>query len=425
MTDSEDPSPDRYSSASWGPEGPSSASGGAAPASRKEPVGQPPPPPPLEPMFDTPSIGTRSVGSHSSVAPEGPDGGSRGRKRSWIKSLAALCVAVAVGFAGYQTGRRGADDRAALPPAAATSGAGSQSRSAPLVREEAGEPVADVAEAVTPAVVQIETGTGVGSGFVYDASGLVLTNAHVVAGESRVLVRFADGSEAEGEVVGSEPEVDTAVVRVPRSRVRGVAALGLGVEVRVGQLAVAIGSPFDLSNSVTAGVVSAVGRPLGTSLGAAQLTVGMIQTDAPINPGNSGGPLVDRRGRVIGMNTAIFSQTGESAGIGFAIPIDIAHQAAQAIVQGRDFKPGRLGVVPGRRIDGEPGALVMRVMEGSSAERAGIEVGDVIVAVDGERVRDGADLAVKITRRQEGDVVRLEVLRSGKTRVIEVRLGGV
>ena len=184
----------------------------------------------------------------------------------------------------------------------------------------ADEPVADVAEALLNTVVQIERNGGVGSGFVYDDQGHILTAAHVVGRSSEVRVRFADGSTRLGEVIGTDASQDVAVVAV-NPRGLQAAPLALGEDSRVGQLAVAIGSPLGFQQTVTSGVVSAEGRSLRLS---GAVVRNLIQTDASINSGNSGGPLADRYGRIIGVNIAIATRSGGSDGLGFAVPIDLA-----------------------------------------------------------------------------------------------------
>jgi len=183
------------------------------------------------------------------------------------------------------------------------------------------EPLADTAAKILPSVVQIETGSGLGSGFVADENGDILTAAHVVSGSSQVTIKLQDGSTVSGTVAASDASIDTAVVKVSQS---GLPALTLGdsSQVRVGQVAIAVGSPFGLDETVTSGIVSALNRTLQTETG--QTLNGLIQTDAPINPGNSGGPLTDRNGAVIGINDAIASTSGQSAGVGFAVPINDA-----------------------------------------------------------------------------------------------------
>ncbi|MDZ7733799.1 MAG: trypsin-like peptidase domain-containing protein [Acidimicrobiia bacterium] len=216
-----------------------------------------------------------------------------------------------------------------------------------------------------------------------------------------------------------DPATDVAVVGVDESAVLDVAQLALGGEVQVGQLAVAIGSPFNLEQTVTSGIISAVDRPFPTE----EVTVGMLQTDAPINSGNSGGPLVDRQGRVIGINTAIFSTSGDNSGIGFAIPIDLAHSQAEKILAGEPLDTALLGVSGDATESGDAGVLVVEVQPGTAADEAGLEVGDVIRSVDGEQVADIGQLAADISQRDPGEEVEMVVERDGEQRTVRATLG--
>jgi putative serine protease PepD len=284
------------------------------------------------------------------------------------------------------------------------------------------EPAAAVAAALSPAVVQIETQSGLGSGFVYDESGLILTAFHVTDGSSSVQVRLADGSRVAGEVVGEDPSTDVAVVRIAAEDVPAVATLATGVDPQVGQLAIAIGSPFGLDQTVTAGIVSAVGRSAETPGG----VIPAIQTDAPINTGNSGGALADRQGRVIGINDSIITggqgSTG-NVGVGFAIPIDIAKAVADQIVAGEPTIAGFLGI-EGADASGErAGAAITAIDPGSPADDAGLTTSDVVVAVDGAKVSSMIDLAATIRTRQPGAELTLSVLRGGEEREVTVVLG--
>ena len=199
------------------------------------------------------------------------------------------------------------------------------------------EPVADAAEVILPSVVHIQTGSGIGSGVVYD-EGLVMTAAHVVGDAETVGIRFNDGEQVTGTVVGTAPEVDIAVIEVPRTDVT-VADFDTD-KPRVGQMAIAVGSPWGLESTVTSGIVSAVDQTNCSF----DTCSSMVQTDAAINPGNSGGPLVDREGNVIGINVSIFSQSGANDGVGFAVPADIALAYAEAIVSGEPLETAFFGV---------------------------------------------------------------------------------
>lgn len=326
----------------------------------------------------------------------------------------ALLGAVAVGGGGVAIGRAlddGPDRATAATPAG---------QSTPTVPGAAGveEPVAAVAATLGPAVVQIETDRGLGSGFVYDAGGgLVMTAAHVVDGASEVTVRLADGRSAEGTVVGADDGSDVAVVRVEAGDLTA-ATLALDDPVEVGQLAVAIGSPFGLDRTVTSGVVSAVGRTVETPGGA----IPMIQTDAPINPGNSGGALADRQGRVIGLNDSIASESGGNVGVGFAVPIATAKQVADQLVAGEPITNGYLGVGAADPTDGRTGALVQQVEDEGPAGRAGVEVGDLVTALDDAPVESAADLVAAVRSRAPGTEVTLVLDRRGDASEVTLTL---
>jgi putative serine protease PepD len=340
--------------------------------------------------------------------------GSR-RPRPGRIGAGLLAVVLAAG-ASFGVARITADEPASPARPARASAAPAPSRPAAPGRE----PVAAVAKALLPSVVQLETGAGLGSGVIYDSGGLVLTAAHVVDGASQVTVRLADGARIAGEVVGLDHGTDVAVVRVRRSGLPA-AQLAVGAPLRVGQLAVAIGSPFGLEGTVTSGVVSAVGRSV--PMGDGSSVASMIQTDAPINPGNSGGALADRSGRVIGINDSIRSTTGSNAGVGFAIPIEVAASVADALLQGREPSIGFLGVSGTDPTSGPGGALVTEVHPGTPAARAGVRPGDLITSWDGTAIEGMEGLAAEVRRTRPGTQVALEVLRSGARISIEVTVG--
>ncbi|HEX2153057.1 MAG TPA: trypsin-like peptidase domain-containing protein [Acidimicrobiia bacterium] len=280
------------------------------------------------------------------------------------------------------------------------------------------EPVAAVAEALLPSVVQIQTPTGEGSGVIYDSEGLILTAAHVVAGNDAVIVRLSDGSQFEGTVLGGDPATDIAVVEVEGGDLPA-APLAVDGDLQVGQLAVAIGSPFGLDSTVTSGVVSAVNQTVGRGGNFQSL----IQTDAAINPGNSGGPLVNRDGEVIGINVSIFSTSGGNVGVGFAVPIDVASDLADSVVAGEPIERAILGITGTNTESGTAGALVTGVVEGSGAAEAGIQVGDAILSVEGVEVQGIGDLVAQLGTYDPGDTVTLEIIRGGETMEIEATLG--
>jgi serine protease Do len=276
---------------------------------------------------------------------------------------------------------------------------------------------------------------GQGSGFVFAAqSGLladktyIMTNNHVVEGAERIRVTFQDGREFDAEVTGRDPQSDVAVVEI---KTGGLPALALGdsAKLEVGEWVVAIGNPFGLSHTLTVGVVSATGR---TSLGINDYE-DFIQTDAAINPGNSGGPLVDMKGNVVGMNTAIFSRSGSYAGIGFAVPADLIKKVALELINKGHVARGYLGVQLAQDLDedissglslpaGTKGALVASVQADTPAAKAGVESGDVIVAVDDKPVSNNSELMNAIGLQAPGQKVNLDLFRNGKKRRVTVLL---
>lgn len=362
------------------------------------------------PAIDEPAIPPTSDPSGGiPVAPPAQPAAPRRANRGVAAIIALVLFAAGIGIGWLFTG---ADEPASTPEVAETPGSG------PVLTEVSDEPIADVAEVLLPSIVQLERPGGVGSGVVYSADGKILTAAHVVEGTSEVIVRLSDGRRLTGRVMGADPSNDIAVVTVDASDLP-VAALALDDAPRVGQVAIALGSPWGLESTVTAGIVSAVDRPLFDGDGPRA----MLQTDAPINPGNSGGALADIRGRVIGINVSIFSETGSNDGVGFAVPISRAYRVAEAILEGRPFVAGFLGVEIERPAGGEAGAVVTSVQPGSAADLAGIRVGDIIVAVAGRPVSDQLDLGAQIRGRAAGDVVEVDLLRDGETVSVTATLG--
>jgi S1-C subfamily serine protease len=311
----------------------------------------------------------------------------------------------------------------------------------------------DLFEAASPSVVYITTVAmqagffsrnvaeiplGTGSGFVWDDKGHVITNYHVIQNADAARVTLADRSTWEARLVGRAPEKDLAVLEIdaPREALRPL-ALGTSHDLRVGQNVYAIGNPFGLDQTLTTGVISALGREIES---VARIPIrGCIQTDAAVNPGNSGGPLLDSAGRLIGVNTAIFSPSGASAGVGFAIPADeVAWVVPDLIRFGRVERPA-LGVelAPtqvARRL-GIEGALVLDVVPGSGAAEAqlrptrrtrlgGIELGDIIVEIEGQAVRSSGDVALALERRKAGETVLVKVRRGRRELEVPVRLSG-
>ena len=303
------------------------------------------------------------------------------------------------------------------------------------VDESGDEPVVAVAVALADSVVLVTVpDQGHGSGIVFDDEGRIVTNAHVVDAAVEVLVTLPNGREISAEVVGVDVRRDVAVLQLVEEQESLVPAVfAFGSDLRVGQLAVALGSPFDLERTVTSGIVSALGRVIDSygcesGNGAECTGVAMIQTDAPINPGNSGGPLADRDGRVIGMNTAIQS-TGFGAvgniGVGFAIPSDTIVLVARRLILGLPVGTAWLGIVGETPTDGRVGAVVLEVVEGSPAAVAGLLSGDRIFRSDGRTIRDMAALRADIQIRLPGEKVDLEYERDGVIGVATVDLGAL
>ena len=297
------------------------------------------------------------------------------------------------------------------------------------VAVDAEEPVAAVAAAVAPSVVRIDTGSGTGSGVIYTADGHIITNAHVVGAAEEVAIQLADGTRTEGTVIGTDPAVDIAVVQIDASLDFTVSTFAPTSSVQTGQLAVAIGSPFGLEQSVTGGYISAVNRaiPSDNVATGAPTVVEMIQTDAPINPGNSGGALADRQGRIVGINTSIRTDgtTQGNLGVGFAIPSDTALLVAGRIVNGESLESGFLGINGTDPTVGRPGALVTSVVENTPAEAGGLLSGDLIVGFDGETIPGMTELAARVRLSAPGTVVEFEVIRDGDSQRLQVTLGAL
>ncbi|MBI4729116.1 MAG: trypsin-like peptidase domain-containing protein [Acidobacteria bacterium] len=273
---------------------------------------------------------------------------------------------------------------------------------------------AQVAETVMPSIVRIDVreaqGQGTGSGVIYRSDGYIVTNNHVVEGADGIHVRLASGERLDASLVGTAaPAVDIAVVKVARSDLPG-ATFGATAGLHVGDLAVAIGSPFGLESSVTAGVISALHR--NVDLGGIHFA-DAIQTDAAINPGNSGGALADAEGRVVGINTAIYSQSGGNVGVGFAIPVDIVRKVADDIIATGHASLPFLGI-EGNGIPDGRGVLIASVLPGGPAEKAGLKPEDVIVAIDGAKVASMEDLIATLLRHNVGDSVTIDYTRAGE-----------
>jgi 2-alkenal reductase len=303
---------------------------------------------------------------------------------------------------------------------------------------------ADLFQATAPSVVYIFTeqanrtvfgtervGRGTGSGFIWDQAGHIITNNHVIASADRVFVRFDSGDTVTASVVGRAPDYDIAILKasVSAASLRPI-PVGSSTDLRIGQAVFAIGNPFGLSRTLTTGIVSALGRTLPGQGG--RDIEDVIQTDAAINPGNSGGPLLDSAGRLIGVNTAILSETGSYAGIGFAVPVDTVNRIVpQIITRGKPMRPG-IGVsVAGEEIAGRmgvKGVILIEVVAGGPAARAGLtgvdrrtqRLGDVIVAVEGQPINTAGELSKRLEKIGIGNTATLTVERDGQRRQVTV-----
>ena len=298
---------------------------------------------------------------------------------------------------------------------------------------------------VTPAVVTIQTSgggflggvSGTGSGVIFDSSGFILTNKHVVEGSQDLIVILNDGRRYPGTVYGVDTLTDLAIVTIEAEDLP-TAPIGVSAGLAPGQLAIAIGNPLGYENTVTTGVVSGLGRQITASDArqtSAETLNNLIQTDAAINPGNSGGPLVNSAGQVIGINTAVST---DAQGLGFAIPIDVAKPIMQQALNGEELVRPWIGVyyIPitpaiaeEQDLGLESGALIgttgnqQPVIPGSPAEAAGLQAGDVIVAINGEQITVDTDLSMLIVPHQPGETITLRVLRDNSAREVEVTLG--
>ena len=390
------------------------------------------PPPALRP--EQPSVfATQRIAAvpPASIAP--PVETKRPKRRAGLLVALALLTVLASGAVSYGVATFVADDAvsnaapqplptAASAPAPAPDTDSSSATSAvdgASAASLADEPFAVAAEIIRPSVVQLNLSQGLGTGVIINSNGTILTAAHVLGNESDVEVTFFDGSRAQGTVVGTDEATDVGVVQIdPEGRDLVVARLADGDDVRVGQIAVAVGSPFGFDQTVTAGIVSAVDRVLNPG------GPSFVQTDAPINPGNSGGPLINLDGEVIGINDLIFTESGSSAGVGFAISIDLAVLIADQIVQGVEPQLARLGVSTGLAPDGDRGALVQEVVDGSAAEASGLAVGDIVIELNGTDIRGSQDLRALVIDEAPGNDIAIIVLRDGQELELTATLGG-
>ncbi|MGB0612734.1 MAG: S1C family serine protease [Miltoncostaeaceae bacterium] len=350
-------------------------------------------------------------------------------------------VGATVGFGGDTTIIRESSPGITATPAASAAVAEAEDDGPADARS-----VSEIVRRESPAVVLIEAGEaggqgGLGSGFLIDRDGHVLTNAHVVEDSTTTTVTFSDGTERTARILGVDTSTDLAVLKIPRVP-EGIQPVRLGSSgaLVVGQDVVAIGNPYGLERTATTGIVSALERTIEAPNGFAIQNA--IQTDAAINQGNSGGPLFDRAGRVIGMNTQIASQNGGNVGLGFAVPIDTIAPIAQSVIKdgtpkhawigitGRELTPALAGNLG---LEGRRGVLVAEVADGGAAKAAGIVAArdsdaevprgaDLIIAVNGTPVEDMADVSRAVASRTVGERISVTVLRDGEERTVQMTL---
>ena len=374
---------------------------------------------------------------------------NRGGGGRTVLAAALLSAVLASGGTVLTLSATGALDRAATPPASQSTGQPVSARQ-PVTIDESSATI-DVAANAGPAVVRITTSgsdepdfgqipaTGVGSGVIYEPNGWILTNRHVVEGSGSLEIELKDGRILTGTVYGIDTLTDLAIVKVDATGLP-IANLGDSEALEVGQLVIAIGSPLGTySNSVTSGIVSAKGRSITTE-GSTQPLNNLIQTDAAINPGNSGGPLLDAAGNVVGINTAIAT---DSTGIGFAIPINIAKPIMDQAVAGDElarpylgvrYEPVTMQLAEAQNLAVKEGALIRpgtaadgsrtpAVEPGGPADEAGMEDGDIVVSIDGHPIDSEHPLDATLSQFAPGRTVPVEVLRDGQTVTLEVTLG--
>jgi serine protease Do len=391
------------------------------------------------------------------------DSTNHGRRRIVRNSFAAMLLA-GTALAGYAAGTGAFADPA---PATATDSATTSGAIRPTTSQNLIPDFANLVAQVTPAVVSIRTelnvsdaadedsdgpegipgfpgfpgmmphgrpqrsGTAMalGSGYIVDGNGTIVTNNHVVKDAKSVHVTLSDGTELPAKVIGRDDRTDIAVLRVSAGHPLPFLSLGQSNDIRPGQWVVAVGNPFGLGGSVTAGIVSARGRDIGSGP-----YDSFIQVDAPINRGNSGGPLITQDGKVVGMNTAIYSPSGGSVGIGFAIPSDTIRTVIAALETSGHVTRGYLGVeaqpvthamTAALGLKNPGGALVASVQSDSPASKAGLQPGDVIEAVNGDKIADPRALAVSIAAVKPGSSAALDIQRNGEARNVPVEIASL
>ena len=357
-----------------------------------------------------------------------------------MKPIPLLVLAAVVGWLLYQTWQPTLHDPQAVsrPVTARGDLAGDEQNTIDIFRSAAPSVVYITSIAVRRNLFSLnvyEIPQGTGSGFIWDRQGRIVTNFHVISDASRLEVTLADHSTWKAALVGAAPDRDLAVLQItaPASKLQPI-AVGESNNLLVGQKVFAIGNPFGLDQTLTTGIVSALGREITAVTG--RTIHDVIQTDAAINPGNSGGPLLDSAGRLIGVNTAIYSPSGASSGIGFAVPVgEVNRVVPQIISKGKVLRPGLGVTLANRSLTGDlglEGVLVLKVVSGSAAEQAGLRgtsqvgdglvLGDIILAVNGRKVTDYDSLRDEIERYEVGASVLLTLQRDEATAEVSVQL---
>jgi S1-C subfamily serine protease len=340
-----------------------------------------------------------------------------------LLTAALAIVAAALAVVAFGTGRN--DSGAVAAPQAPRA----------VAQTGGGEVIPRIVDTVSPSVVAILVsgtggGSGTGSGVIWDKQGRIVTNNHVIEGADRIEVQLRNGERLRATLVGADPLTDLAVVKVSRNNLP--AARFAQALPRVGALAVAIGSPLGFQNTVTAGIVSGLGRAIPASVGGSPALVDLLQTDAAISPGNSGGALVNRNSTVIGINVAYIPPQAGAVSLGFAVPSPTVISVVRDLAAGRQVRHAYLGVQLSDLTPDAAGSLgapagsglaVIEVVPGAPAERSGIRVGDVITRFAGKRIRALEELLSALRRQAPGDRVNVEILRNGSRLSIAVTLG--
>jgi len=348
--------------------------------------------------------------------------GNNGFKSFFVRGLIIIMIAIVFLFIGGALTLGSLSVINKVSPADLLKGEGRG-----LLLEEFDSAISEVVKGIAPSVVNIrvtikvqdifgqtQEQEGIGSGVIYTEDGYIITNNHVAGDAEKLVVALNDGSEYPAKLVGADENTDVAVIKIEADGLKAASFTSID-SAEVGDLVIAVGSPFGLQQTVTTGVISAKGRDI-------TIPVNLIQTDAAINPGNSGGPLVNSAGKVIGINTLIFSPSGASAGIGFAIPSDTVVNIAKQIIEYGRARVPYMGIEMAESTTDVIGIYVNSVLQGYPAEKAGIKSGDVIVEMDGVKVSNPYELFAQILKHDIGDKVTVKLYRNGEYLTITLEL---